>query len=245
MPTPVITVAYDDLVQFSDCENTSELAERIGQAFGIGKLGILAVTDVPTLKDKRQKLLPLSRRVALLDDMTEVICEASNYQTGWSHGKEIFAGKPDMAKGSFYANPLVDDLATVRPVPQDLKEANPGFFAPNVWPTSSIPEFESAFKELGQLVVDVGRLLARPCDAYVSQQCTGYDANKLSTLLDDSNFCKARLLHYFAVDRSSSSDDDCSDWCGWHNDHVSDDAFTAENMQLSFTLLTLLENRDL
>lgn len=34
----------------------------------------------------------------------------SKYSYGWSEGKEFLAsGKPDTLKGSFYANPLVDD----------------------------------------------------------------------------------------------------------------------------------------
>jgi hypothetical protein len=31
------------------------------------------------------------------------------YSFGWSHGKENTQGKPDLAKGSFYANPQYDE----------------------------------------------------------------------------------------------------------------------------------------
>jgi hypothetical protein len=230
MPSPVVSIPYSDLVNFASGgdgsegskKTNAELVDKLGQAFGCAEsaLGILAVTGVPSMQEKRQRLLPLARRVALLEDKSEVVCEASKYQTGWSHGKEIFAGKPDLAKGSFYANPLLDDLSEVREVSSDVKEANPGFFAPNVWPDKSLPDLEVAFKELGQLVVDVGRLLAKPCDAYVSRECPGYASGNLSTVLTESKFCKARLLHYFAVDRSGASKSDFSDWCGWHNDHV-------------------------
>lgn len=234
MPVRVVSIAYSDLVSFSQetggkdggaCQANNMIA-KIGQAFGHGKLGILQVTGVPTLDEKRRRLLPLARQVALLEDKTQVISESSNYQVGWSHGKEVFAdGKPDVAKGSFYANPLYDDITTISKegLPQDVIDANPGFFAPNVWPTSAVPDLEGAFKELGQLVVDVGRLVAEVCDAYVAHQCPGYEPNKLARLLQESNFCKARLLHYFALDRSNgTANDDFSDWCGWHNDHVRD-----------------------
>jgi isopenicillin N synthase-like dioxygenase len=229
MPAPVVSIPYSDLVNFASGDGSegskktdAELIDKVGQAFGSAEsaLGILAVTGVPLMQDKRQRLLPMARQVALLEDKSEVVCEASKYQTGWSHGKEIFAGKPDLAKGSFYANPLLDDLSKVTEVRSDVKEANPGFFAPNVWPDKSVPELEVAFKELGRLVVDVGRLLAKPCDAYVSRECPGYASGNLSTVLTESKFCKARLLHYFAVDRAGASDGDFSDWCGWHNDHV-------------------------
>ena len=209
-------------------------------------LGILAVTQVPNLLEKRQRLLPMARQLALLENKDDIICEASKYQTGWSHGKEIFDGKPDFSKGSFYANPLMitpDDLkALTNNVPIDIQHDNPGFFAPNVWPThESMADFQPAFLDLASLVMDVGRLVARPCDVLVSQQCPGYHPrDKLTQLLKTSSFCKARLLHYFAISKceeeSATSIDDnekenkeknenCSDpwsdWCGWHNDHVS------------------------
>ena len=236
---PVVTISYSDLVNFAgdgQSVTTSSrcVLENIALAFGQEQphsLGIVAITDVPTLTAKRRRLLPMARQVALLENKTEVICETSNYQTGWSHGKESFAGKPDLAKGSFYANPLIDDLSTIRQdIPAAFREKNPGFFAPNVWPLESIPELEGAFKDLALLVIQVGRLLAKPCDAYVARHCTGYDCHKLTTLLEDSKFCKARLLHYFPVDHANDKDnnsDSCSDWCGWHNDHVSvDDQLT-------------------
>ena len=231
---PVVTISYSDLVSFpGNVQSSNSVVEKIALAFGQGdlSLGIVAITNVPTLEEKRRRLLPLARRVALLENKAEVICEASNYQTGWSHGKETFDGKPDLAKGSFYANPLIDDLNTIRQddVPEDIRQKNPAFFAPNVWPHESLPELESAFKDLALLVIQVGRLLAKPCDAYVARHCPGYDCHKLTTLLEESKFCKARLLHYFAVDRGNDDNgdhddqkmDSFSNWCGWHNDHVS------------------------
>ena len=54
-------------------------------------------------------------------------------------------------------------------------------------------------------------------------QCEGCQADKLESVLTKSSFCKARLLHYFPTENPSSNDNgaDCSDWCGWHNDHGS------------------------
>ena len=224
MATPVVTIAYQELVRFSqDPVNASVgLLEKVGKAFGSDKecLGILAVTDVPLLAEKRLTLLPLARKVALLEDKTEVESPESNYQTGWSHGKEIFAGKPDYAKGSFYANPLIDDITTIRQVSKDLQKSNPAFFGPNIWPNKSLTDLEPAFKDLGQLVIHVGLLLARVCDAFVEMQCPGF-GNKLSHVLEESMFCKARLLHYFAINRVTTREEALDDWCGFHNDHVS------------------------
>ena len=49
-----------------------------------------------------------------------------------------------------------------------LANANPAFFAPNIWPSKHLPELESAFKEAGQMIHDVGIMVARCCDSYVS-----------------------------------------------------------------------------
>jgi len=47
---------------------------------------------------------------------------------------------------------------------------NPAFFAPNVWPSSSIPELENVFKDMGLLICHLGKMLARLCDSYVASQ---------------------------------------------------------------------------
>jgi hypothetical protein len=62
-------------------------------------------------------------------------------------------------------------------------------------------------------------------------QSQGYETKKIETIITDSLCCKARLLHYFARDENRDEnkndegqtvdDMDFSDWCGWHNDHVS------------------------
>jgi isopenicillin N synthase-like dioxygenase len=176
----VVTISYNDLVRIT-LENSvkQDLLIKIGQAFGNDDecLGILAVTDVPRLEPMRHKLLTLARDLALLpmEELGAVTDEASGYQVGWSHGKEKVEGdKLDLAKGSFYANPLTDNLLESRPnTDPKLARDNPAFFAPNIWPTSSLPDFENSFKELGTLVCDVGRLLARLCDAYVKSKVSG------------------------------------------------------------------------
>lgn len=62
----------------------------------------------------------------------------------------------------------------------------------------------------------------------LSFQCSGYRQHKLEDILRHSKCCKARLLHYFAMENISTSmssnenaDTDFSSWCGWHNDHGS------------------------
>lgn len=166
MMTPsqkIVTISYHDLVRVSVDDSVEQgLLIKIGKAFGNDDecLGIVAVTDVPGLEPMRHKLLPLARDLAMLskENQDAVTDEASGYQVGWSHGKEKVEGdKLDLAKGSFYANPLTDNLLKSRlDTNPKVARDNPAFFAPNVWPTSLLPDFENAFKELGTLVCGIG-----------------------------------------------------------------------------------------
>ena len=242
-PPSLVMISYNDLIAFSKEDPNSILLENIGKAYGNEKdaLGILAVTDLPKeYAAYRERLLPMARDVAMLDDKSEIICPGSKYQMGWSHGKEMFHGKPDSAKGSFYANPLLqgndDGSDGVR---DELRTAYPDFFFANAWPTTALPGFEQAFLDLSLLVMRVGALLAAPCDVYVQRQCSSYPDGKLESVVKGSKFCKARLLHYFAVqsdtdgdvgkagggttrqNTDNDKDESFDDWCGFHNDHVS------------------------
>jgi hypothetical protein len=289
-----VIISYHDLVCFdplvdSPCNNA--LIDQIGKAFGnrhkpsnhgsdsnddndtncsSSSLGILAVQDMPQFVELRHRLLPLAARIPSLPDLQDIVLPETLYSTGWSHGKEQFNGKADMAKGSFYANPLHDSLLSAMitrhntttnndsshdndSFVQELKiqaKQHPEFYANNIWPNQSLPELRQAFMDLGQCMVETGRLLAAVCDAYcIKQQQQGKgtgtssgeeEAAPTSSLqlyktLTESLNCKGRLLHYFPVvqqeqllqqEESSASitgikDDDENLWCGWHNDHVS------------------------
>lgn len=58
-------------------------------------------------------------------------------------------GKPDTMKGSFYANPMIDDPN----VSDDLKKQFPEYYGKNIWPNvdeKGVEDFEEAFKDLGR-----------------------------------------------------------------------------------------------
>jgi len=219
----VVTIAYEDLMSFDPSSTTNppgreRLVEQIGAAFGPHGLGLLAVSGVPDFSAKRQALLPLAAQLPTLPDLP--VDPASLYSVGWSHGKEeLTPGQPDMAKGSYYANPLTEDLAQALEqrdgsFPRQQAAQHPEFYAPNVWP-ASLPALRTAFCDMGRLLQQVGIRVAAVCDEYCRRN--GVPTTNLQRTIEHSLNSKGRLLHYFSSSERNSS---TSQWCAWHNDHV-------------------------
>ncbi|GJP40318.1 hypothetical protein CLOM_g24596 [Closterium sp. NIES-68] len=232
-------------VSFADLKEGVDLAAQIEAAFGPGGLGIIAVSDVPSYPEARQRLLPLALRLGELSEEARRSIEdpGSKYSFGWSEGKEsVEAGRADALKASFYANPLTD-APTADP---QLIHRFPTYCRPNVWPSRDIPELEPAFKALGRMIVDVGKQLLRHCDTYARSRNPHVPPGKLLGVVERSQCHKARLLLYrppqqqppsppaqgeaAAAESSRASGDeavpsggdgDVSSWCGWHVDHGS------------------------
>jgi hypothetical protein len=166
--------------------------------------------------EARAKLLPLAQTFARLEKSTQekYVHSGSCHSFGWSHGKEKLQGRPDLSKGSYYANPQYD-----RPVDDDEIIAQyPSFVHPNIWPKDDLPELEPAFKELGKMIISVGLLVAKQCDLFVHSQSCTYREDNLQSVILESKCCKARLLHYFPMENNENAtvaDDEFSSWCGW------------------------------
>lgn len=151
LPTPtkpvrkvheVVELRYEDLVAGVD------LTSDIERAFGYKGLGLLTVSGVPNFAKLRRRLLPLSRKFANLSDSVKSKYEHKDsfYAFGWSHGKEKLQGNvADMAKGSYYNNPQRNEPFSDKP---DLVKKWPSFCHPNIWPTSELPELETAFMKV-------------------------------------------------------------------------------------------------
>ncbi|KAK6156482.1 hypothetical protein DH2020_010730 [Rehmannia glutinosa] len=191
---PAVTISYAELK-----DQTADVSEKIELGFGPNGLGILSISDVPGYTLLRQNLLHLAPRLASLPEEVKRELEDpdSRYNIGWSHGKEkLESGKPDMLKGSFYANPILDvptnELSVV--------ERYPSYCRPNIWPRGALPELELA---LGKLILDVGLLLAYHCDHY------GKNQRFKSTF--------SYIVHFASTDDGEPM----SSWCGWHTDHGS------------------------
>lgn len=203
-PEPVL-LNYEDLVA------GKELGAEVAQAFGANGLGLCLVRGVPGLAEARRELLPLSRRLALQPQEVLERYEKPEAQfcVGWSRGREKFKGKPDLAKGSFYANPIFDDPANGN---EEIRSKFAFGACRNVWP-KEIPELEAAFKQMGRLVYEAAQPLVKQCDQLVEAQHPGHGSRLFDATFTNSRLVCGRLLHYFA------GEDDESAWCGWHNDN--------------------------
>lgn len=196
--TPVL-ISYPDLVAFAegtaDKALRADLVAKIGQAFGPHGLGLLGVEHVPEFTVKRECLLKLSHALPYLKDIKECELPHALYSTGWSHGREQLApNKADWAKGSFYANPWQDSLVDYliqrdEDGRTDYWKAQakqfPEFYADNVWPHNGMPQLRPAFMSLGQLMMNVGGMLALVCDEYCTLK--GVKTNFHQTLTESRN----------------------------------------------------------
>ncbi|KAF5377212.1 hypothetical protein D9615_006327 [Tricholomella constricta] len=215
-----VTISYPTLVS-----SPLTLGASIEEAFGSHpkSLGIIIVRDLPpSYVTHRERLLKLAYNFAKLDETTreKYTDPASRYSFGWSHGKEIMNGKPDVLKGSYYANPVVESST----VSDEERLAHPEYYGRNIWPDSDekgVEGFEEAFKNLGKFVFQVGCELAAACQPFALAHLSDTSMS-LPELISTSQTTKARLLHYFppAPGIALPSDDEPVDsWCGFHLDH--------------------------
>ncbi|BDA45318.1 hypothetical protein COCOBI_07-1050 [Coccomyxa sp. Obi] len=218
----LVVLQHHDLLS-RDAAVRAKLLAAIEQAYGPHGLGILTVAGVPTLPELRQQLLPLSAQFVRLPEAVLAQYEdpASSYSFGWSHGREAMEdGRVDSLKGSYYANPLVENTN----LPEDLQSEYPSYCRPNIWPDRDLPELRPAFQALGRLLAEVGMLVADLCDEYVQSQGTALPPGRLRRIMEKGTpCCKARLLHYFAAPSNGceSGIGSPANWCGWHTDHGS------------------------
>jgi len=219
-PEGAVTISYPTLVSVPET-----LSASIEEAFGSDPkcLGIIIVRDLPpSFIAYRERLLKLASKFARLDEsIREKYADAaSRYSFGWSHGKEIMNGKPDLLKGSYYANPIVDK--------PDVSEAErvkyPEYYSQNIWPGSEVrgvEGFEEAFKDLGRFIFKIGCELAAACQPFALSHLNDTSLS-LPQLISTSQTTKARLLHYFPPSSAAplpAEDEPVDSWCGFHLDH--------------------------
>ncbi|TFK36803.1 Clavaminate synthase-like protein [Crucibulum laeve] len=217
-PEGAVEISYATLVS-----SPLSLRDSIEKAFGSDPecLGVIIIRDLPPVyPGYRERLLKLAYKFAKLEeDVREKYADSgSRYSFGWSHGKEIMNGKPDLLKGSFYANPVVQKLA----VSEKERQEYPEYYGNNIWPhEESVEGFEEAFKDLGKFIFQVGYELAAACQPFALSHLSD-STMSLPALIKTSQTTKARLLHYFPPVAGSAypaDDEPVDSWCGFHLDH--------------------------
>lgn len=210
MPREVVVVAYDDLVAGVD------LGSQLLEAWGPGSLGVVAVRGVPRWEELYMSVLKQAHKLAHLspESLRAIEDEASMYNAGWSHGKEKLGDKPDLAKGSFYFNPLADAPGT-----EEDRAKFPWALPKNLWP-KEIPELEMHCKALGRVMQEVIGQLGKQVDRVMASKVQSYTAN-LGKTLSETEKCKGRLLYYFPPKETGAAQGSAvpeDGWIGWHND---------------------------
>jgi len=217
-------------VPYAKLQSGQDLTTLINAAFGKEGLGIMLVSGVPNLLQKREKILRVAKSFGELPvSIKEKYAHPqSHYSYGWSHGKEKMKdGKFDTAKGSYYANPVFDSLTD----DVELKKKYPGVYTDNIWPTEDCPEMEPAFKVMGQLNLEISDLVNQQLDNYLTSLTKGKHPPNFFQK-HAGGFFKSRLLHYFPItetkesskmcqkqDKKCETDNDIDNFCGWHLDH--------------------------
>lgn len=217
--TKLVIVDYADLLPDRESTSTSStLLSKLEEAYGKDGLGILGIRGVPKFQEMKQRCLPLAHSLAHLDpaELSALEDPDSFFNAGWSHGKEMIRpGFPDKAKASFYFNPLVDIPGT----PEE-RSAFPASYPCNKWPKKSLPDLETACKDLGGLLKDVALALTPHLDRYVEQKQTKYPSNFLQATLETTEKVKGRLLYYYPLPQTKKPTTEVAvdSWIGFHND---------------------------
>jgi hypothetical protein len=180
---PVI-IPYEDLLK----SDLSPLYNSINLAFSSSSssLGLLLVSNLPPrLAEVRIQLTLLSNTFASLAPSIQetYTSESTNFSFGWSHGREIMNGKPDLSKGSFYANHN-DELS-----------------GRNIWPHPSevgCAEFKTLFQEGCTILAMIGERVGRACDGALGEGM-GEGKKSIERMIRESRGSKGRLLHYVSL----------------------------------------------
>lgn len=205
----LVEISYDDLLN-------KDISKEISDAFGENGLGAVLVVDIPEFKEKKMKLLRLSKTFGELPEAVQAQYESPEtfYAFGWSRGKEkMKGGKADTAKGSYYANPIYDEPTKDK----ELIKKYPANYSVNLWPSEHVPTMESHFKFVGNFMYHVGLKVLKSCDQYLDTQIEEYPKNNLYNIIKNSKTYKARLLHYYELPEEKNEEEDAS--CSWHLDH--------------------------
>ncbi|XP_006838976.2 uncharacterized protein LOC18429630 [Amborella trichopoda] len=211
----LVQLQYDDLIllsqsSFSPSHSPSsspklsyparEESERLDAVFktvmetlGPEGPGLIAITGVPNAGAMRRRLLPLARKLALLNNKDRH-CILKEHGLG----SDFSLKDLDRSVSSFvfplrYQQDFVPKLMHIGSKPGDSED--PDIYSLEQQPHETGNEFKdlgNAFKELGFCMVVIGLLFARICDK-------GIGGGELEESILHSGTAKGRLIHYHSI----------------------------------------------
>ncbi|KAF9605068.1 hypothetical protein IFM89_013738 [Coptis chinensis] len=187
---------YTDLINLSSSSSSSsskkeelERVDDVMQTLGPLGPGLLTITGVPKAAELRGILLPLARKLALInnDDRKRILKEHGL-------GSDVSLKNPERSASSFALQ-----LKYVQSTSSDNDGDSSGEHS-HVLDADSCHEFTdsefmnlgSTFKELGICMMELGLHLARLCDRAIGEQT-------IEQSILNSSTAKGRLIHYHST----------------------------------------------
>ncbi len=207
---------------------TSDLSEEIVKAFGKQGLGLIAIKNIPNLKQARQNILKKGFEFYHLDDriLKKLEKPEINYMVGFNRGRSYTENEFEYLTNAFYARTQND-----RPSFKYDKALEEKY--KNVWPDEKdIKDFKKFYFEMGNIMHNILVLLLKHVDEYMKKIIKKDKVNNNNYEIKNNflDFAKkndsvCRLITYFPID---SLDKDIlkikdaeklkKNWCGWHRD---------------------------
>lgn len=162
---------------FEQIQRLQSITEEVMQNLGPAGPGLIAITSVPGASGLRRSLLPLARKLALLsnDDRKRILKEHNL-------GSDVPLKNLNRVVSSFAMQLKYNRQPGFESMGDEAKVMNDVLGA-------EFKNFESDFKELGFLMMEIGLCLARICDRVIGSQ-------ELEQSLLESCTAKGRLIHY-------------------------------------------------
>ncbi|CAA0832144.1 2-oxoglutarate (2OG) and Fe(II)-dependent oxygenase superfamily protein [Striga hermonthica] len=213
-------VQHSDLISLSSDQKTATMEEpqrleivskSIMQNLGRDGPGLLSIVGVPNAQILARKLLPLARKLALLNnDERKKILKDHNL------GSDVSLKNLDRIVSSFATQLKYDQDSNFKPKCEEKLSAG----------INGGGEFEDlgfVFRELGFCMMQLGLSLARACDKSIG-------GRELEQSLIQSGSAKGRLIHYHSVSdntaikqaankKNQAKTGNLNLWQQWHYDY--------------------------
>lgn len=192
----LLSSPYDSSSSLQENERMESITKSILEALGPNGPGLLAITGVPNSSVLRRALLPLARKLALLNpDHRKRILKDHNL------GSDVPLRNPERSVSSFAMQLKYTESKEFMQNNQSQREdkQSPGleldFFCHSIEKELQDNEFKhlgDSFKELGSCMMELGLHIARICDREIG-------GRELEQSLLESCTAKGRLIHYHSA----------------------------------------------